>query len=676
MIQNFVRCFLFALGLVAPTIAVSEEASADIVIYGGTASGIAAVREAVSHGHSVILIVPEKFIGGMMTGGLGASDKGVYWTVGGLARSFFEDVYKHYEDPMTWTRETRAEYLPKHGLIYRESMKCQWFFEPHVARLIFEKWLADSGAKVLRGERLNRAKGGVTKDAGIIRAITMESGLGIRGKYFIDATYEGDLMAAAGVAYTVGREANTAFNETMNGIQIDESGSAHISPYVVEGDASSGLLPRVEARPYGPHGAADHRFQAYNFRLCLTTEPENRVPITKPANYNPLNYELMQRDMQRKKTLTPGKGYFTRVPMPNLKTDSNNAGTFSTDYIAGSYGWPEASYAEREKILAEHRGYVQGFFWFLGNDPRVPEAFRQDVARWGLAKDEFTDNDHWPTQLYVREARRMIGVHVMNENNFPLKSADAKGRKIASDAREPVEDIIAVGSYALDSHKVGMFVDDQGQLVWEGHFFRGVKPYGISYRSLLPKADQCQNLLVSVCVSATHVAYGSMRMESVYMEMGQAAAAAASLSLEHRTTPHDLAYPVLAERLKAGRAMLDPTEPKEEAKDSNAPIAVDQHKLDLELLVERKIITHAGDWVDKSSFDGGLVSALIIRAANQFQPVTKIDEAISVLQQEGIIKSIAYWNKHAAEGQKCGASNTLMLIQNLAVKLRAPSKKR
>ncbi|MES2598050.1 MAG: FAD-dependent oxidoreductase [Verrucomicrobiota bacterium] len=676
MIQNSVRCFLLSLGLVAPTIAVSEEASADIVIYGGTASGIAAVREAVSHGHSVILIVPETFIGGMMTGGLGASDKGVYWTVGGLARSFFEDVYQHYEDPKTWTRETRAEYLPKHGLIYRESMKCQWFFEPHVARLIFEKWLTDSGAKVLRGERLNRAKGGVTKDAGVIRAITMESGLGIRGKYFIDATYEGDLMAAAGVAYTVGREANTAFNETMNGIQIDETGSAHISPYIVEGDARSGLLPRVEARPYGPHGAADHRFQAYNFRLCLTTEPANRVPITKPANYNPLNYELMLRDMQRKKNLTPGKGYFTRVPMPNLKTDSNNAGTFSTDYIAGSYGWPEASYAERERILAEHRGYVQGFFWFLGNDPRVPEAFRQDVARWGLAKDEFTDNDHWPTQLYVREARRMIGVHVMNENNFPLKSADAKGRKIASDAREPVKDIIAVGSYALDSHKVGMFVDDQGQLVWEGHFFRGVKPYGISYRSLLPKADQCQNLLVSVCVSATHVAYGSMRMESVYMEMGQAAAAAASLSLEHSTTPHDLAYPVLAERLKAGRAMLDPTEPKAEAKESNAPIAVDQHKLDLELLVERKIITNAGDWIDKTSFDGELVSALIIKSASQFQPVTKIDEAISILEQEGIIKSLAYWNKHAAEGQTCGAGNTLTLIQNLAVKLRAPSKKR
>lgn len=647
----------------------AADAEADIVIYGGTSSGIAAVREAASQGHSVILVVPEKFLGGMMTGGLGASDKGVYWTVGGLARSFFEDVYKHYEDPKTWTRETRSEYLPKHGLIYRESMKCQWFFEPHVARLIFEKWLADSGAKVLRGERLNRGKGGVTKEDGIIRSITMESGLIISGRYFIDATYEGDLMAAAGVAYTVGREANATYHETMNGIQIDETGSAHISPYIVEGDPKSGLLPRIEPKPYGSHGAADHRFQAYNFRLCLTTVPENRVPITKPSNYDPLNYELMLRDMQRKKSLTPGKGYFTRVPMPNLKTDTNNAGTFSTDYIGGSYGWPEASYAERERLLAEHRGYVQGFFWFLGNDPRVPEDFRQDVARWGLAKDEFTDNDHWPTQLYVREARRMVGVHVMNENNFPLKSTDAEGKKVAAAALQPVEDVIAVGSYALDSHKVGMFVNDQGELVWEGHFFRGVKPYGISYRSLLPKPDQCKNLLVSVCASATHVAYGSMRMESVYMEMGQAAAAA-GLSLKHATTPHALAYRVLAERLKAGRAMLDPTEPKAEPVAAKAPSAADQYQLDLQWLSERKVITNADDWIGKNSFEGAIVAEMILRAASQFQPVTKIDEAIGILQREGIIKSIAYWNKHASEGQECGASNILTLIQNLAAKLR------
>lgn len=660
------KIFLLILGLavLASALIAKEERSADIVVYGGTSSGIAAVREATSHGHSVILVVPEKFLGGMMTGGLGASDKGVYWTVGGLARSFFEDVYKHYEDPKTWTRETRPEYLPKHGLIYRESMKCQWFFEPHVARLIFEKWLADSGAKVLRGERLNRGKGGVAKEGGVIRSITMESGLVIRGSYFIDATYEGDLMTAAGVAYTVGREANATYHETMNGIQIDETGSAHISPYIVDGDPKSSLLPRIESKPYGQHGEADHRFQAYNFRLCLTNVPENRVPITKPANYNPLNYELMLRDMQRKKSLTPGKGYFTRVPMPNLKTDSNNAGTFSTDYIGGSYGWPEASYAERERLLAEHRGYVQGFFWFLGNDPRVPEDFRQDVARWGLAKDEFTDNDHWPTQLYIREARRMVGVHVMNENNFPLKSTDTAGKKVAAAALQPVEDIIAVGSYALDSHKVGMFVNDKGELVWEGHFFRGVKPYGISYRSLLPKANQCKNLLVSVCVSATHVAYGSMRMESVYMEMGQAAAAAAGLSLKHATTPHALAYPVLVERLKAGRAMLDPTEPKAEPTNTKTPSAEDQYKADLQRLSERKIITNADDWIGKSSFDGAIVAAMLHNMARHFEPTTTASDSLQVLLKRKIFRSANYWKEKATPGGKCGGDNVRTVIRN------------
>jgi hypothetical protein len=673
MKNRILSCLLLSLWIFNPVFAAAEEISADIVVYGGTPSGIAAVREAASQGHSVILIVPEKFLGGMMTGGLGASDKGVYWTVGGLARCFFEDVYRHYENPHMWTRETRAEYLPKHGLIYRESMKCQWFFEPHVARQIFERWLADSGAKVLRGERLNRSPGGVTKESGAIRRIMMESGLAITGKYFIDATYEGDLMAAADVAYTVGREANAAYQETMNGIQIDETDVSHLSPYIEEGVPTSGLLPRVEVKPYGQHGAADHRFQAYNFRLCLTTVAENRVPIAKPANYQPLNYELMLRDMKRKKSLTPGRGYFTRVPMPNLKTDSNNAGTFSTDCIAGSYGWPEASYAERERILADHRSYVQGFFWFLGNDPRVPEAFRADVSRWGLAKDEFTDNGNWPTQLYVREARRMVGVYVMNENNFPLKTTQADGKKTAAAAREPIEDIIAVGSYALDSHKVGMFVDGKGQLAWEGHFFRGVKPYGISYRSILPKAEQCNNLLVSVCVSATHVAYGSMRMESIYMEMGQAAAAAASLSLQHATTPHALAYSVLAEHLKAGRAVLDPTEPKSEDK-TDAPAAVpsaeEQSKTDLQMLVERKIITSVDDWIGKPSLDGVIVSTMIIRAANQFQPATTIEGAVGILQREGILKSSAYWQKHAVQGQKCSGGNTLQVLRNLAEKLR------
>lgn len=671
------RCFIFSHALaVASVTAAPKEENADIVVYGGTPSGIAAVCEASAQGRSVILIVPEKFLGGMMTGGLGASDKGVTWTVGGLARAFFEDVNKHYEASEVWTRETRAEYLPKHGQTHTEAMKCQWYFEPHVAGIIFEKWLTASKARVLRNERLHRSPGGVTKEQGVIQKITLESGLTVRGKYFIDATYEGDLMAAAGVTFTIGREPNAAYGETMNGIQLEEADVSDISPWIEADRPKSGLLPRIEPKPFGPHGTGDHRFQAYNFRLCLTAVPENRVPIAKPAGYNPLNYELMLRDLQRKKSIKPDKGYFTRVPMPNLKTDSNNTGQFSTDYIGGNYTWPEATYAEREKILEDHRSYVQGFFWFLGNDPRVPESLRREVSRWGLARDEFTDNGHWPTQLYVREARRMIGEHVMNENNFPLKTTGADGKKTAANAVAPVKDIIAVGSYALDSHKVGMFVNEEGKLVWEGGFYRGVMPYGISYRSILPKEAQCKNLLVSVCVSATHVAYGSMRMESVFMELGQAAAAAASIALKSKATPHALPYPVLAAHLKARGAVLDPTVPAKnnvqpkmaakEAEPSSLGAAIDR-------LHAAGILSEPDYWnahaTAGAKCDGAKVAALMITAArrNQVRAATiDFETALKMLASRKLIGGTEYWQTHAVPGKECSGGWMATFITRLA----------
>lgn len=655
--HTVIRCFILSHALaVASMAAASKEETADIVVYGGTPSGIAAVCEASAQGHSVILVVPEKFLGGMMTGGLGASDKGVTWTVGGLARAFFEDAYKHYAAPEVWTRETRAEYLPKHGQTHTEAMQCQWYFEPHVARMIFEQWLDVSKARVLRNERLDRGPAGVTKEQGVIQKITLESGLTIRGKYFIDATYEGDLMAAAGVAFTIGREPNTAHGETMNGIQLEEASVSDISPWIEAGNPKSGLLPRIEAKPFGQHGAGDHRVQAYNFRLCLTAVPENRVPITKPAGYNPLNYELMLRDLQRKKVIKPDKGYFTRVPMPNLKTDSNNTGQFSTDYIGGNYTWPEATYAEREKILEDHRSYVQGFFWFLGNDPRVPEALRQEVSRWGLARDEFTENGHWPTQLYVREARRMIGEHVMNENNFPLKTTGADGKKTAANAAAPVKDIIAVGSYALDSHKVGMFVNEQDKLVWEGGIYRGVMPYGISYRSILPKEAQCKNLLVSVCVSATHVAYGSMRMESIFMELGQAAAAAAGIALKNKAGPHALPYPVLAAHLKSRGAVLDPTVP------AKTPIiaAIDR-------LHAAGMLTDPNYWKTHARIhakcDGAKVADLMIAAAGE---TLDLEKALQKLVARKLISGTEYWQTHAVPGKECSGGWMATFITRLA----------
>ncbi|HRJ73204.1 MAG TPA: FAD-dependent oxidoreductase, partial [Terrimicrobiaceae bacterium] len=404
---------------------------------------------------------------------------------------------------------------------------------------------------------LNR-KDGVAMRDGKIQKITMENGDEYSARYFIDATYEGDLMAAAGVDYIVGREPVERYGEAMNGVRTgDRVSMAGISPYVVDGKPESGLLPRVEPKPPGEPGAGDHRTQAYNFRMCLTNVPENRVPFEKPADYNPLEYEILLRMLVKKgRPIIP----FKLTPMPNGKTDSNNALYISTDYIGGSYQWPEATYAEREKILAAHRTYVQGFFWFLQNDPRVPQGVRELAAPWGLAKDEFADNGNWPTQLYVREARRMVGEHVMKQDNFSAKEKADPERKnpLPAVPKEPVADPVAVGSYALDSHTVSMFTDETGGLFLEGNYSGGPRPYGISYRSLLPKAGQCTNLLVPICLSSSHVAYGSIRMEPVYMELGQAAATAACLALDEQTTPQKLRYPLLRERLLADGAVLDP----------------------------------------------------------------------------------------------------------------------
>ena len=538
--------------------------TADIVVYGGTPAGIAAAVQAARMGKSVILLEPGKYLGGMVTGGLGATDKGIVWTVGGLAREFFSRVYDYYQKPAAWQHETRAQYFPKHGQIATESMHTQWYFEPKVATAIFNSMLQEADVKVLKNERLQR-KGGVTMKDGAIQTIALESGLKVEGKYFIDATYEGDLMASAGVDYIVGRESREKYGESLNGVRLAGRLALGHSPYVEADKPESGLLPRIEPQPPGADGAADHRTQAYNFRMCLTNVPENRVPFAKPAGYDPKQYELHLRMMQKRgdRPVVP----FKLTPMPNLKTDSNNAIYLSTDFIGGSYDWPEASYEEREKILAAHRAYVEGFFWFLQNDPRVPDVVREKVQDWGLARDEFTENGNWPTQLYVREARRMVGDYVMNQNNFSAhpKAKEGKKNALPETAKDPVTDGIAVGSYAIDCHVVTLFVDG-GQLYIEGNMGAGPRPYAISYRSLLPKEDQAKNLLVPICLSSSHVAYATMRMEPVYMELGQAAATAACLALDNNTSLYKLPYALLREQLLKDKVVLDPTAPEKPPK--------------------------------------------------------------------------------------------------------------
>ncbi len=529
--------FLLAVAAAWPARAREPEPAADLVIYGGTGAGIAAAVEGARRGHRVVLIEPHRRLGGLMTNGLGATDMWEKDKVGGFAREFYAAIHAHYAQPAAWRHETRAAYLPRHRDAVAEDLRLQFFFEPSVAQRIVDDFVRAAGVEVWRRERLRRP-GGAVKAGNRLVALELESGRRIAGRIFIDASYEGDLLAEAGVSHVVGREGRAEFGETRAGITyLRPERTAHLDPFRVRGDAASGLLPGILAAPPGAEGEGDARVQAYTFRVCLTDVPENRVPIVQPPGYDAARYELLARHLERHPRQTVGPQLFKLTPMPNRKTDSNNQGMFSTDFVGASHGWATASYAERERLWQEHRDYVQGFFWFLQNDPRVPADVREQAQRWGLPRDEFADTGHWPEQLYVREARRMRGHAVVTEH-------DCTGGVVADDP-------VALGAYALDSHQVSMFVDAEGRLRIEGAFWHEVPPYGISRRALEPREEECANLLVPVCVSATHVAYGSLRMEPVFMMLGQAAALLASCALEQDTSVQRVPYSVLEPRLIA-----------------------------------------------------------------------------------------------------------------------------
>lgn len=536
---------------IAPTTSAVEpdNVKADIVIYGGTAAGVTAAVEAKRLGKTVVIVSPDKHLGGLSSGGLGWTDAGKKETVGGLSKEFYHRVWKHYNDPAAWSWQARESYGNKgQGTVAIDGDKrTMWVFEPHVAESIFDAWVKETGIVVYREQYLGR-KSGVTVADGRIQSIRTLSGQTFAATMFIDATYEGDLMAAAGVSYHVGRESTSQYGEKWNGVQTGVLHHGHhfgllpigISPYVVPGDASSGLLPRISADPPGAYGAADKRVQAYCFRMCLTNHDANRIPFPKPAGYDPKEYELLRRvfDAGWRETFEKFD------PIPNHKTDTNNHGPFSTDNIGFNYDYPEASYERRREILAEHTRYQQGMMYFIANDPSVPADVREAMSQWGLAKDEFLDNGHWPHQIYVREARRMIGQYVMTENEL-LK-------------RRPTPESIGMGSYTIDSHNVQRYITDEGFVQNEGDV--GVPtagPYQIALGSILPKRDQITNLVVPVCLSSSHIAFGSIRMEPVFMVLGESAAAVASLAIDRKQPVQDVPYDVLRERLIQSGQVLE-----------------------------------------------------------------------------------------------------------------------
>ena len=555
-----------------------DDSAYDVVIYGSSPAALTAAIAAQRLGKTAVIVSPETRIGGLTTGGLGQTDIGNKAAFGGLALQFYKDVADYYKDEANWKWQKRTDYLPDGQCAGSKGADSMWTFEPSAALKILEGWEKENGLEIHRGKRLDRSKGKVKVDEVKVEGLRLqrrivsfltEDGTEYFGKMFVDATYEGDLMAAAGVSYTVGREPNAKYGETISGIQC-KGATGHqffpgIDPYVKKGDPKSGLLPNVE--PFNPKekdGDGDRRVQAYCFRMCLTDIPENRIPFKKPANYDERDYELLLRNFEAQSAADLaekwGRGSLPWInsKMPNRKTDTNNSTGFSTDFIGRNWAWPEASYAERETILKEHLDYQTGLMWTLANHPRVPEVIRKEVSRWGTCKDEFADGlgDGWQGQLYVREARRMVGDTVMTEHHCRGEVA--------------VERPVAMGAYGMDSHNVRRHVGADGFVHNEGNIedyskhtpasgkkFERFAPFGIDYGAIVPSRDECANLFVPVCLSASHMAFGAIRMEPVFFALGQVAGTAAAQSIDAQCGVQDLPYGPLRARLLADGQVLE-----------------------------------------------------------------------------------------------------------------------
>lgn len=498
----------------------------DVVVYGGTAGGVIAAVAAAREDLKTALLEPTRHVGGMVSGGLSYTDYGKKEVIGGYALEFYYRVGRHYQ-------------------IGRYGHEVAWLHEPHVAEEVFRGMLQEAGVTLFEGHRL-REKGAVKKTGATLAEISTDNGQTFSANVFIDSSYEGDLMAQAGISYTWGRESSAQYDESLAGVRGKtpyHQFLVNVSPY----DAAGKLLPEISADKAGPPGSADKKVQAYNFRMCFCDVPGNQVPFRKPAAYNPRRYELLARLLQ---TRTRAEG---RVPalnsllkidrLPNGKADINNQGAFSTDYIGGSWDYPEASYARKAQIWQAHKEYIAGVSYFLANDPQVPEPLRREMNQWGLCKDEFVDTDHWPRQLYIREARRMVGEYVVVQKD--LQTALVK------------PDPIGMGSYNSDSHNVQRIVDAEGFVRNEGDMQVAVTPYQIPYRVMLPKRAEARNLLVPVAFSASHVAYSSLRMEPQYMIIGQAAGVAAKMAIERRHAVQEIDAAALTAKLRKQGAIME-----------------------------------------------------------------------------------------------------------------------
>ena len=531
---NLIVIFCIFIAPLAVTTATANQSPSntiyDIVVYGDSSGGVTAAIAAERLGHSVILVNPTNFLGGMSSSGLGATDfLGQRKTFGGIASEFYDGIATYYN----------KDYIRS--------------FEPHVGQKVFEQLIDHAGVKVVYNEKINR-KHGVKMNGQRIVSITTLSGQTYAGKMFIDATYVGDLMAAAGVTFTVGREPQSKYNEDLAGVRrgdtfprkhYTQKDKDHfirdVDPYIIPNAPSSGLLPHVMKIDNLTNGQGDRKIQAYNYRLCLTRDPKLRIKLEKPDGYRDIDHELLLRNFDAGDHRFPA--LIEKLSGPNKKVDWNAKHAVASDYGGANWDYPEATYSKRREIEAAHQLYIRGFLWTLANSPRVPEKVRKSAASWGLCKDEFTDNKGWPYMIYIREARRMVSDYVTTQHN-------CMGIRIAVDP-------VGLGSFGMDSHEVQLFVNEKGFVRRDGTIWRmPPKPYGISYRSIIPSTGECENLFSPVALSASHVAHGSIRMEPVFMVLSQSAATAASIAIDDELSVQKVPYVKLRRQLNANNQIV------------------------------------------------------------------------------------------------------------------------
>jgi hypothetical protein len=553
------KTLLLALTLVSSA-SLASVIESDLCVYGGTSGGVAAAVQGARMGKSVVIAEPGRHLGGMTSGGLSAVDIGDPRSVGGIAREYFTKLAATVGVTLAWDKAFKGDGGggPATGGAYA--------IEPHRAEQVFTDMTKEAGVNVYFGARLASVKKGGAR----ITELVMENGDVFRAKVFIDTSYEGDLLAKAGVSYTLMREGNAKYGETLNGIHYTEKYVPRMShlkpgphgrvpggqgvwdrdfpldPYVVKGDPKSGLLPLINEGDPGKQGDPAPGVQAYCFRLCLTTNPANMIPITPPSDYDPKRYEIVARFIEACRAIGDDmdlRWFSKHDPLPNDKWDFNTA-TFGGNLPGASHAWPEASYTQREKIAMEHENYHRGLLHFLATDARVPEKVRSDMKRFGLPKDEFTDNGGWPHQIYVREARRMISDLVMTEHH--------------TFGRQPVAKSVGLGSYGTDVHEIRRIVKD-GVVIREGKIAGGrdgAPPYAVGYDAIVPKRSECENLFVTFALSSSHVAFASIRMEPVFMCTSQSAAAAAVLAIEANQAVQDVDYEALKAALIKHKQVL------------------------------------------------------------------------------------------------------------------------